>query len=148
MFLGIEKQKAKNSHKEKLINPNFSIILVKYMSQVQVLNDVEKTTLRILQLYDNADIVGELDTHFNVIMINGLPVDRLIEFLEKTGFSRIDANMELEYAIIDINEYLAYYIVNEKWANYTVIVQFEYWVDVENDNIKTRLKEIVIRAKP
>ena len=119
------------------------------MSQVQVLNDVEKTTLRILQLYDNADIVGELDTRFNVIMINGIvSIDRLMEFLEKEKFNRTNIDYNLEYAYISDNEYLAWYKITETWINDTVMVIFTYWVDIENDSVITQLKEIVIRAKP
>ena len=139
----------KGFHKEKLINKCFIINVMLSMNQkMQELNDVERITVQIAGLYENADIVGEINSRFNVIMINGIAsVDRLVEFLEKTGFSRADVNQELEYAIIDDNEYLAYYIVNEKWANDNVMVLFTYWIDVENGNITTRLKDIVIRSK-
>ena len=109
------------------------------------MDNVVKTTQEIMDLFnDHAEIAGELSNDFNVILVYGVPVDKLIDYLEKEKFNRIDVNQELEYAIIDVNEYLAYYIVNEKWANGDTIVHFGYIINVENDRIETKLKIISV----
>lgn len=93
---------------------------------------------------DHAEIAGELSNDLNVILVYNVPVDNLINYLQNSGFRQKSVNGELKYGSIGDNEYFALYLIHEKWAKNNVIIEFEYWLDIENDRIETKLKIISV----
>ena len=109
------------------------------------MNNVVKTTQEIVNLFnDHAEIAGEISPDFNVILVYGTPAEKLLFYLEKSGFRQKNVNGELKYGLISDNEYIASYIIREIWINDNTIVDFEYWLDVENDRIETKLRIISV----
>ena len=109
------------------------------------MDNVVKTTQEIMDLFnDHAEIAGELSNDLNIILVYGAPVDNLINYLQNSGFKHINGHVELKYGLISDNEYMASYIIHEKWAKNNVTIEFEYWLDVENDRIETKLEIISV----